>query len=92
MKKFKRFVSIIFIVLISLTVFGCYPAQIPEIIPILSYETAFVVPLEGSTGNQGKFMSEEYLNDKKIAAKRITVPIKKRKLVEDLVTMSGFQL
>ena len=38
-------------------------------------ETAFVIPLEGANKtNQGKFGSEEYLQESKVAAKRIEIP------------------
>jgi hypothetical protein len=55
----------------------------PEISPIVEIdtnETAFLVPMEGATDTQGKFMSEAYLEENKIAAKRVTIPIRKRKI------------
>lgn len=36
-------------------------------------ETAYVVPLEGDTAGQAKFQSEKFLEDKKVAAKRIQI-------------------
>ena len=41
---------------------------------IESHETAFVIPMEiGTQENQAKLMSEEYLENKKVAAKRIVL-------------------
>lgn len=39
-------------------------------------QTAFVIPLEGKTSNQGKFESEEFLKKAQVAAKRIQIPHK----------------
>lgn len=46
----------------------------PEFVEIQPNETAFVVPLEGSTSEQGKFDSEQYLKEMQVATKRIEVP------------------
>ena len=41
-------------------------------------ETAFLIPLEGSPkADQGKFMSEQFLEAAKVATKRITIPLRK---------------
>lgn len=58
---------------------GCGPAEVRPIVEIKSNETAFVVPLEGeSKKGQGKFMSVEFLEEAKVATKRIELPIRKR--------------
>jgi hypothetical protein len=59
---------------------GCGPARIPPIDEIEPHETAFLVPLEGSSEEgQAKFMSVEYLEQAKVAAKRVTHAVRKRK-------------
>ncbi len=47
-------------------------------VEIAPNETAFVIPLEQGNENQGKFGSEKYLSEKKVAAKRIILPQRKR--------------
>jgi hypothetical protein len=50
----------------------------PEPVEISPNQTAFAIPLEGDNlRSQGKFMSVDFLNDKKVAAKRYLVPYKK---------------
>lgn len=57
-----------------LSVSGCYKAyDVPEYKDVDTSETAYLVPLEGETGTQAKFQSEKFLEDKKIAAKRIQI-------------------
>jgi hypothetical protein len=54
---------------------GCGPAKVEKTIEIKNNETAFVVPLEGDTaGKQAQFMSIDYLNKSKVAAKRVIIP------------------
>lgn len=71
-----KIVPIIFVLFLS----GCVgPAKIEPIEEIATNETAFLVPLEGATkSDQQKFMSIEYLETSKVAAKRITIPIRQR--------------
>jgi len=59
---------------------GCVgPPELEQFEQIEANETAFVVPLEGSTKtNQGKFMSVEFLEESKVAAKRINIPLRAR--------------
>jgi SPFH domain/Band 7 family protein len=53
---------------------GCSrPFDTPEYADIDTAETAFVVPLEGDTADQAKFQSEQFLEDHKIAAKRVQI-------------------
>lgn len=65
-------------ILTSLLGVGCIkPVQKPVLKEVKSHETAFVIPLEGSNEtSQGQLMSAEYLEKKKVATKRITIPTK----------------
>jgi hypothetical protein len=65
----------------ALTAVGCGPYQKEVAVTIEPNETAFLIPLEGaSQSGQGKFMSVEYLEQAKVATKRITVPTRQQKL------------
>lgn len=61
--------------LLTLAMFvGCVPYNVPKFVDIAPNETAFVVPLvEGTKNDQAMFMSEQYLNEKKVAAKRVQI-------------------
>ena len=72
--------AVILIFTVLLFTIGCGTLPIPPIVLIAANETAFLVPLEGATSDQGEFMSMDYLNANKIATKRVTIPVKKRKL------------
>jgi hypothetical protein len=53
---------------------GCVrPYDTPEYAEIDTSETGFLIPLEGNSGNQAKFQSEEYLRELKVAAKRVQI-------------------
>jgi SPFH domain / Band 7 family len=52
------------------------PYDTPEFVEIKPNQTAFVIPLEGKTSDQGKFESEELLKKAQVATKRIEVPHK----------------
>ncbi len=43
----------------------------PEYVEIDTSETGFLIPLEGETATQQKFQSEDYLRERKVAAKRV---------------------
>jgi hypothetical protein len=46
----------------------------PEYVEIQPNQTAFMIPMEGANlTNQGKFMSEEYLNSNKVGYKRVKI-------------------
>ena len=45
----------------------------PEFIEIDTSETGFLIPLEGNAGLQEKFQSENYLLQRKVAAKRVQI-------------------
>lgn len=57
---------------------GCRkPYKEEKYVIIAPNETAFVIPLEGANkSKQGKFGSEEYLEEQKVATKRIVIPQK----------------
>jgi len=53
---------------------GCVrPYDTPEYAEIDTSETGFLIPLEGNSGNQAKFQSEQYLRELKVAAKRVQI-------------------
>jgi len=59
--------------LISLTS-GCVkPYDTPEYQEIDTSETGFLIPLEGDRASQAKFQSEDYLKQRKVAAKRVQI-------------------
>lgn len=67
----RTFIALSVIFLVA----GCKPYMEEKFVDIEPNETAFVVPLEGaSKANQGKFESVEFLEEKKVAAKRINIP------------------
>jgi hypothetical protein len=72
----KRF-TLLFALLFSMSALSaCGPARVDVYVEVNPSETAFVIPLEGDTAAQGKFNSEKYLSNKKVAAKRIYLPMK----------------
>lgn len=74
--------SLIVLVLVSalLVLSGCVkPYQKEKFVEIEPNQSAFVVPLEGDTADQGKFESVDYLKDKQVATKRVKVPTRWRK-------------
>ena len=53
---------------------GCIkPYDTPEYVEIDTSETGFLIPLEGDGSQQAKFQSEEYLRQRKVAAKRVVI-------------------
>ena len=53
---------------------GCIkPFDKPEFVEIDTSETGFLIPLEGDTSQQAKFQSEDYLRQRKVAAKRVQI-------------------
>lgn len=52
---------------------GCTPYDRPEYVEIDTSDTGFLIPLEGESGHQARFQSEEYLRERKVAAKRIQI-------------------
>ena len=53
---------------------GCIKAyDTPEYLEIDTSETGFLIPLEGDSVSQAKFQSEDYLKQRKVAAKRVQI-------------------
>ena len=73
MKKYL-IIGLIFVAMMMAT--GCVrPYQEEIYVDIKPNETAFVIPLEGANQtNQKQFKSIDYLESKKVAAKRIKIP------------------
>lgn len=60
--------------IISALISGCAPVKVLDVQEIKPNETAWAIPLDGSSqGGQVKFNSVEFLNQKKVASKRIMV-------------------
>lgn len=53
---------------------GCRPFDVPEYQEIQTSETGFLIPLEGNLGDQTTFDSEKYLDERKLATKRVRIP------------------
>jgi hypothetical protein len=49
------------------------PYDVPEFIEVDSSESAFLIPLEGDTTNQAAFQSVKFLEEKKVATKRVQI-------------------
>jgi regulator of protease activity HflC (stomatin/prohibitin superfamily) len=62
------------IITIIASTLGCRPFDRPEFIEIDTSETGFLIPLEGSTDDQVSFDSEKYLDNRKVATKRVQIP------------------
>lgn len=67
---------VLFAAIVMMTTVGCVkPYQKEIFVEIGPNETAFVLPLEGANKkNQMKFESIDFLNERKVAAKRIQIP------------------
>ncbi|MEB5480755.1 SPFH domain-containing protein [Shouchella clausii] len=73
MKKAKK-VILTGMFLSAFTLTGCVkPYNKPVFVEIEPNQTAFVIPLEGNTGDQGKFESEALLKESQVATKRVQV-------------------
>lgn len=60
---------------------GCTPVKVLDVKEIKPNETAWVIPLDTSTQNgQAKFNSVDFLNQKKVAAKRVMIDKVQRKI------------
>lgn len=59
---------------VAITAAGCRPYDRPEFVEIDTSETGFLTPLEGNTDNQTAFESERYLQQHKVATKRVQIP------------------
>lgn len=76
MRTNTNFLLFLTLCLVCVIFSGCMkPYDVPEFERIESNETAFVIPITGaSKDNQGKFNSAEFLNELKVATKRIQIP------------------
>lgn len=77
----KKIVRLLLCFLLTMLLFGCAgPPKVEKFVEVKPNETAFVVPAEGATKNgQKQLLSIEYLESKKVAAKRISIPQRKAK-------------
>lgn len=66
--------------MVGIGLVSCAPVRVDPIEEIKPNETAFVVPLEAGTESQAKFESVEFLQAQQVAAKRIVVPQRERKI------------
>jgi regulator of protease activity HflC (stomatin/prohibitin superfamily) len=74
MKNTKSLLLVIMLMAMIISVIGCRkPYDTPEYKEIKNNETAFVIPLEGKTSNQGQFASAAYLAKLQVATKRIQI-------------------
>lgn len=79
MKWFKSFVHALAILAVAALSAACGPFQDERFVEIAPNETAYVVPLEGaSKSDQGKFDSVAFLDERKVATKRIRIPTRKQ--------------
>src|SRR5439155_16643222 len=64
----------VFALLVPPGLTGCIkPYDRPEYVEIDTSDTGFLIPLEGEGLQQAKFQSEEYLKQRKVAAKRVRI-------------------
>jgi hypothetical protein len=76
----KKLLTIGLLGLAALLITGCKPVKVLDVKEIRPNETAWVIPLDTQTQNgQVKFNSVEFLNQKKIAAKRVMIDKVERK-------------
>lgn len=75
MKRFSVY-SVLFVAVVMVSAAGCRrPFQEPVFEEIGPNETAFLIPLTGANKkNQGRFDSADFLENQKVAAKRISIP------------------
>ena len=76
--RLKKHFSTATPVLVALTALtftsGCMKSyDKPEYVEIDTSETGFLIPLEGDGTQQAKFQSEDYLKQRKVAAKRVQI-------------------
>jgi regulator of protease activity HflC (stomatin/prohibitin superfamily) len=74
--RFGRFLSCALLpgVLAMALTGGCMRAyDRPEYVEIDTSETGFLIPLEGDSTAQARFQSEDYLKQRKVAAKRVQI-------------------
>ena len=73
-ERFAKAAAMLALVAIPLLGVGCMkPFDRPEYIEIDTSDTGFLIPLEGETAAQTRFQSEDYLGQRKVAAKRVQI-------------------
>lgn len=68
--------AVFLVLLVPAALFGALfikPYDVPEFVDVDSSESAFLIPLEGDTANQAAFHSVKFLEEKKVAAKRVQI-------------------
>src|SRR5262245_58553480 len=76
MRKFACIAAAVPAAIVVLAILGIVfirPYDVPEFVEVDSSESAFLIPLEGNTANQSAFQSVKYLEEKKVAAKRVQI-------------------
>jgi regulator of protease activity HflC (stomatin/prohibitin superfamily) len=74
----KKVILFLIASLMIVGIIGCGPHKTEKFVDIESNETAFLVPLEGaSKSGQSQFMSIDYLNEVKVATKRVSLPLRR---------------
>jgi hypothetical protein len=78
--NYTKGISKIFLMFMVLVMFSaCAPPKLDKYVEIAPNETAYVIPVEDEPAGQQKFASEEYLEEKKVGAKRIYLTQRKLK-------------
>jgi SPFH domain / Band 7 family len=77
MRKFTVIAGILAVaalpVLATAAIMSVRPYDVPEFVEVGASESAFLIPLEGDTANQAAFHSVKFLEEKKIATKRVQI-------------------
>ncbi len=66
-------VPVAIVSLILAVVLFVRPYDVPEFVEVDTSESAFLIPLEGDTTNQAAFQSVKFLEEKKVATKRVQI-------------------
>src|SRR3954454_3082175 len=61
------------LLVIAVAILCIRPYDVPEFVEVDSSESAFLIPLEGDTLNQASFHSVKFLEEKKLATKRVQI-------------------
>jgi len=70
----RRITRVLPLVAVAFALGGCVkPYDKPEYVEIDTSDTGFLIPLEGDTTQQARFESVDYLQERKVAAKRIQI-------------------
>lgn len=73
-ERFTKVATMLALLALPLLSMGCVkPYDRPEYVEIDTSDTGFLIPLEGETTAQTRFQSEDYLAQRKVAAKRVQI-------------------